>query len=170
MLIEVGDLRRQKGNEKEFTDRISRLDVELRGDLFVFSDVQVDGMAINVGGKIYVKGKIEARAGLVCSRCLTPFDIPVETSFEETYYALGSDDSSLDDAGQIYSGDHIDLGDAIIEGLILALPMKMVCFPECEGLCPVCGCNLNVVHCDCSQKPLDPRLSGLSGLLKYMKD
>jgi uncharacterized protein len=146
------------------------MDAELRGDLFVFSDLLVDGLAKNVGGKIYIKGKIEAKAGLACSRCLTPFTIPVDTSFEETYYAQATDDSDLDDAGQIYSGAQIDLGDVIIASLILALPMKLVCFPDCKGLCPVCGCNLNAFHCDCNAQPLDPRLIGLSEYLKHMKD
>ena len=176
LLLEVGELRKPgahdsgRGDEKEFTCRVPSLDVELRGDLFVFSDLLVNGWAKKVGGKIYVKGKVEAKAGLACSRCLTSFAIPVETSFEETYYAQGSDDSDLDDAGQIYSGGKIDLRDAIIASLILALPMKPVCFPDCKGLCPVCGCNLNVAHCDCSQQSPDPRLIGLSEFLKHMKD
>ena len=87
MLLDVGDLRRQKGNEKEFTGRDSRLEIELQGDLLVFTEVLVEGQATNVGGKIYIKGSVEAIAGLVCSRCLTSFTIPGATVFEETYYA-----------------------------------------------------------------------------------
>ncbi len=171
MLLEVGDLRRQTGNEKEFAGREPRLEIELRGDLFVFTEVLVEGQATNVGGKIYIKGSIEAIAGLACSRCLASFNIPITTVFEETYYAAdGIDEGDPDDTGRIYSGEQIDLRDVIIESLVLALPMKAVCRPDCHGLCPSCGCNLNTDHCGCGPRAPDPRLAGLGEYLKQLKD
>jgi uncharacterized protein len=171
VLLEVGDLRRQKGNEKEFTGRDSRLEIELRGDLFVFTEVLVTGLAANVGGKIYVKGSIEAKATLVCSRCLVSFTIPAGASFEEIYYAEGSvPEGDLGDTGRIYGGEQIDLRDVIIESLVLALPMKAVCQQDCQGLCPSCGCNLNQDHCGCGPRAIDPRLADLGEYLKQLKD
>jgi uncharacterized protein len=171
LLLEVADLRRQTGNEKEFAGRDSRLEIELRGDLFVFTEVLVEGEANNVGGKIYIRGSIEAKADLNCSCCLTSFTIPVASSFEETYYAIGSvEEGDLDNTGRIYSGEQIDLRDVIIESLVLALPMKPVCHPDCKGLCPSCGCNLNTDHCDCGPQAPDPRLAGLGEYLKQLKD
>lgn len=177
MLIEVADLRRAgcphggRGNEKEFTGKTSRFEIELQGDLFVFSDVLVEGRARNVGGKIYIKGSIRTKVNLTCSRCLTPFSIPIDTSFEETYYAAGSmNPDDLESAGRIYQGDQIDLRDVIIESLILTLPMKPVCHQECRGLCPACGCNLNTDHCDCGPQAPDPRLAVLDDLFKSIKN
>lgn len=176
MLLEVADLRRPgarhggRGNEKEFAGRDSRLEIELRGDLFVFTEVLVEGQANNVGGKIYIRGSIEAKADLNCSCCLTSFTIPVASSFEETYYAAGSAEGDLDDTGRIYSGERIDLRDVIIESLVLALPMKPVCHPDCKGLCPSCGCNLNNDHCNCGPQAPDPRLAGLGEYLKNFKE
>ncbi len=59
-MIRVGDLRRETGSEKDFTISAPRLEIELRGDLFVFNEVLVKGQAKNVGGKIYVKGSVES--------------------------------------------------------------------------------------------------------------
>ncbi len=171
-MLDVGDLRRpgarhsESGNEKEFAGRDSRLEIGLRGDLFVFNEVLVEGEARNVGGNIYVRGSIEAKADLTCSCCLTSFTIPVASSFEQTYYAAGSAESDLDDTGRTYSGEQIDLRDMIIESLVLALPMKPVCHPDCKGLCPSCGCNLNTIHCGCGPQAPDPRLAGLGEYLK----
>ena len=171
MLLDVGDLSRATGNEKEFAGSESRLEIELRGDRFVFRDVQVQGWAKNVGGKIYIKGNIDTNADLNCSCCLTPFTISVASSFEETYYATASvKEGDLDDTGRIYSGEQIDLRDVIIESLVLALPMKPVCHPDCKGLCPSCGCNLNKDRCGCSPQEPDPRLAALGEILKNMND
>ena len=36
--------------------------------------------------------------------------------------------------------------------------MKTVCRGDCQGLCPLCGRNLNNAQCDCNREKLDPRL------------
>lgn len=171
VFLEVGDLRKQTGNEKEFTGRASRLEIELQGDLIAFSDVQVSGWAKNVGGKIYVRGSITAGASLTCSRCLAPFSVLIEPSFEETYFGDGGAGSrDLGDAGRIYRGERIDLSDVIIESLILTLPMKSVCRTACRGLCTTCGCNLNTERCGCGPKAPDPRLAVLGEYLENIKN
>ena len=44
--------------------------------------------------------------------------------------------------------------------------MKPLCRPDCRGLCPHCGCDLNIEQCDCKDEQLDPRLAVLGDLLK----
>ena len=50
------------------------------------------------------------------------------------------------------------------EELLLFFPTKMLCKPDCKGLCCKCGKNLNDGPCDC-QKDVDPRLESLLQLL-----
>ena len=38
-----------------------------------------------------------------------------------------------------YKDDAIDLGEVMREQFYLALPMKPLCRPDCQGLCPICG-------------------------------
>lgn len=167
MLLEVGDLRRATGNEKKFTGRDTRLEVEMRGGTLVYQDIQISGTARNIGGyRIYVKGTITARADLTCSLCLNPFSIDIDTPFAETYYEAGTAGASDGDSGRLYQGDQIDLSDLIIEGLILAVPMKPVCRTDCKGLCPSCGRNLNTGECGCDRLAPDPRLAVLGEYLK----
>ena len=47
------------------------------------------------------------------------------------------------------------------EQFYLAMPMKPLCRPDCRGLCPECGTNLNVTTCSCEPRWTDPRLTGL---------
>ncbi len=171
MFIEVADLRKKTGYEKEFTGKISRLEIELQGDVYEFRDLRVDGLAKNVSGKIYVKGNMKAMVNLNCSLCLSPFSTSMDVPFEETYYAASSRDlNEIDGIGRNYQGDQINLRDVIIEGLILSLPMKPVCNSACKGLCPTCGCNLHAEKCECSGQAIDPRLSALDGYFNGIKN
>lgn len=56
--------------------------------------------------------------------------------------------------------------DEVCEGdIFLELPSKFLCRPDCKGLCPVCGKDLNEGQCQCDTKRIDPRLEVLKKLL-----
>ena len=58
----------------------------------------------------------------------------------------------------------IDLGEDVRQTLILAVPLKLLCRPECKGLCPQCGTNLNNETCSCTTVEADPRWDALRAL------
>ena len=58
-----------------------------------------------------------------------------------------------------------DLDALVKEDVLLAIPSKVLCKPDCKGLCSQCGKNLNDGPCDCKE-PVDPRLAGLLSLLE----
>jgi uncharacterized protein len=71
-------------------------------------------------------------------------------------------------AGAIYAvgeAGELDLAPLIRELAWLAIPMKHLCDPECKGLCPHCGVNLNDEPCQCEEIRVDPRLAPLKELL-----
>jgi uncharacterized protein len=41
----------------------------------------------------------------------------------------------------------------IQEQVVLAFPLRTFCKPDCRGLCPQCGADLNSEECDCDQTP-----------------
>ncbi|MBI1819626.1 MAG: DUF177 domain-containing protein [Nitrospirae bacterium] len=51
-----------------------------------------------------------------------------------------------------YEGSSLSLDEMIREQVLLALPMRPLCTPECKGLCPVCKKNLNLTICDCPKE------------------
>jgi uncharacterized protein len=63
-----------------------------------------------------------------------------------------------------YDGKQVNLGGILREQLLLALPMDVLCREECQGLCSVCGANLNEARCGCERKPPDPRWEKLKGI------
>lgn len=77
-------------------------------------------------------------------------------------------DEDLDTA---YYRDHVlDLADMLREQFYLALPMRPLCRPDCQGLCPSCGIDRNVDTCQCQTDWVDPRLSGLQALVTRKTD
>ena len=55
----------------------------------------------------------------------------------------------------------LDVTEVARQHLLLALPMVPVCRPDCRGLCPRCGANLNERECGCQRDEVDPRLAPL---------
>ena len=104
---------------------------------------------------------------LACSRCLEPFELPVDASFDVRYLPQSEntgderevEEDDLSDA--FYRDEQIDLGQLMEEQFYLALPMKPLCREDCKGLCASCGTNLNEATCDCQVRWEDPRLAGL---------
>ena len=47
------------------------------------------------------------------------------------------------------------------DDILLELPTKFLCKPDCKGLCSQCGQNLNLGDCGCNQRRIDPRLEVL---------
>ena len=65
----------------------------------------------------------------------------------------------------LIDGQSIELDDIIIPALLLAVDFAYYCKPDCKGLCPKCGKNLNEGPCGCSTREIDSRLAVLQKLL-----
>ena len=118
-------------------------------------------------------GTVKTTLELPCSRCVEPFLLPVENSFDLRYqpHAVntgeGEREIEEDDlTTAFYENDQIDLRELMREQFYLALPMKPLCDAGCHGLCPECGTNLNRETCTCTHEWEDPRLAVLKTLRK----
>jgi len=123
------------------------------------------------GDEVLIKGRITANLSFVCSRCLTPFEFPVDSVFDLVLLPEDLDEArdELDendvDKSFYYEGS-IDLAEVVLEQLNLTFPVKPLCSPDCEGLCAVCGRLLQGGQCGCTVKEPDPRLGRLKTLVK----
>ena len=61
------------------------------------------------------------------------------------------------------------LEDVLREQVLLSLPVRTLCKPDCKGLCPRCGANRNLQPCSCDEGPSDPRWEALAGLRSRIK-
>jgi uncharacterized protein len=116
-------------------------------------------------------GTVKTELELACSRCLEPFRMPVDASFDIRY--LPATEASAESEREVeeedlgtsyYRDDQIDLNELLREQFYLALPMKPLHREDCKGLCPQCGTNLNTGTCACRSGWEDPRLAALKAL------
>ncbi|HMF98305.1 MAG TPA: DUF177 domain-containing protein [Vicinamibacterales bacterium] len=116
-------------------------------------------------------GEVKTTLELACSRCLEAFSMPVDQAFDLRYqphaHNTGEGEREIEEddlTTAFYENDEIDLGQLMREQFYLALPMKPLCTAACEGLCPVCGKNLNRESCQCRRTWDDPRMAALREL------
>jgi uncharacterized protein len=96
-----------------------------------------------------------------CVRCLADAVVEETLSLRE-YQATSPDSDELTTPYLV--DDRLDLSAWARDSLILALPDKILCRPDCAGLCPVCGKDLNrEPHAHGEDQP-DPRWAALSEL------
>lgn len=123
---------------------------------------------------VLATGELGTSAELECDRCLEPFVAGLEVHLEEEYrptvdVLTGAPLETAADleAETLIDEAHIlDLEEVLRQDLILAMPLHALCHPECAGLCPHCGQNLNQGKCDCRRTVVDARLADLAALLE----
>jgi len=124
-------------------------------------DVEVDPGPLELGGQEYrfalgtVAGRLdlsrtaaghamrlafEGDVGGPCMRCLEPAELSVEVEAREVDQA-GTADEDL--TSPYVSEGLLDVANWAHDAVALALPAKLLCRPDCAGLCAVCGASLN---------------------------
>ncbi len=115
---------------------------------------------------LFAQGEIATQLEIQCVRCLAsisyPLIIHLADQFAHNPRAL---DQSEDPVFPILGKGMIDLAPPLREHILLDLPLRPLCRPDCRGLCSQCGANLNETQCNCSQEGIDPRLAVLKKLL-----
>ncbi len=156
--------------------RVSRdfdfLNVDLVEENAVFLEpTHADVLVRKVGEEVWIQGRIATRLSFVCSRCLTPYEVPIDSRFDLVFLPEelqpAKDELSEDDLDRMYYADRrIDLRAVILEQLNLTFPSKPLCSEACEGICAVCGELIRDGKCSCQVKDADLRLQNLKFLVK----
>lgn len=133
----------------------------------------VPGSKVVPGTEVFVNGHIETRAQVECDRCLQQIETPVNADFD-LQYITGTDYESTaavaaelteDDLSvAVFDGAAIDVDEIVKEQILLAVPTRMLCRPDCKGICPDCGVDKNTGDCACATEEVDPRWAALKNL------
>jgi uncharacterized protein len=142
--------------------------LELPGDFMrIDGEVRLDLVLTITGNLIRAQGVVRATLQLTCGRCLEPFENGIEMELDLVLRS-GPDGIRMEDEDEtapFLGEDWIAFDAPVREALILSVPIKPLCRPECRGLCPMCGENLNVSSCSCGPQPEDSRWDALRSLL-----
>src|ERR1035437_5145473 len=125
---------------------------------------------------IRLRGKFEGNFEVPCARCVEPVSLPLGADFDLIFRPAGADSEAPElsitapetEIGY-YQKDSLLLEDVLREQVLLSLPVRTLCKPDCKGLCPRCGENRNSQACSCEEGPSDPRWEALAGLRKQIE-
>jgi uncharacterized protein len=108
-----------------------------------------------------------------CIRCLNPSQQQVDLHFRDEFHSkievnTGAPLPKPDDEDPFFIDEShlVDIGEVLREYALLELPMQPLCKPDCKGLCPNCGADLNAGDCGCQADEGDDRFDALKSLLK----
>lgn len=131
-----------QGSEPPSILELDNEDIHFKKDIEYDFHVQIQNNAL------LVVGKLRTPVTLRCGRCLKHFEWPLRIGqfvFHE----------------ELTGADFVDLTANIREDIILELPQRALCRPDCRGLCPECGQDLNEKKCRCKPSHGDMRWHAL---------
>jgi uncharacterized protein len=118
---------------QEFTPQ----ELDLETELIRFgSKVSARAEISRISNAVCVHLSVSAAMKTSCSRCLEDFEIDFKKDTDLNF--------PVDKTQTL-----IDLDPEIREEIMLDYPVKPLCAPDCLGLCPKCGKNLNLGGCSC---------------------
>jgi uncharacterized protein len=118
---------------------------------------------------IRLRGRWAGKFQVPCARCVEPVEIPLAADYDLIFRPAEADSEATErsitaqetEIGY-YQRDSLVLEDVLREQVLLSLPVRTLCKPDCKGLCPRCGADRNSQPCNCTGD--DPRWEALAGL------
>ncbi|MDR2889457.1 MAG: DUF177 domain-containing protein [Lachnospiraceae bacterium] len=171
MLINLTELFNSPGKKQEISFPLSTEPIHYGGE-----EYRIEGQPEAVvtltnldSRKVLVQGQVSIELKTVCDRCLKAVTVPIRLDFTHEVSApdtSGKEKMDEDDQEDetFMEGYELHLSELINNELLLQIPVKVLCREECQGLCPVCGQDLNEGECGCDRFVPDPRWSALQGL------
>ena len=126
---------------------------------------------------IRLRGQFSGKFQVPCARCVEPVEIPLGAEFDLIFRPARAPIPRPPNApllrrrrkSGIIKKTVLLLEDVLREQVLLSLPVRTLCKPDCKGLCPRCGENRNSQACTCEVGPADPRWEALAGLRGRIK-
>ena len=140
MKIDLTELLQKVGNE---ADLEQSQEVSFPDDgLNLTKPARIRFHLVNTGDLVLVNGQVETEAELECSRCLKTYKIPLAVKIDEEFSRQppelksggGIELREEDFVYPIEKDNTIDLTEVLRQNLLLAVPMKTLCSPDCQGI------------------------------------
>lgn len=173
MLVNITDVLSSEGKENILstmweTDRF----VCQLGTFPVSKKEPVEIVLSNISdGKARLRGKCSFTFTVPCDRCLKDVEVPLTFSFEREVFAPDKVDAeSLEDDDNIMDGYQLDVDKLLYNEILMNWPMKVLCKPDCKGICKKCGKDLNEGDCGCDTFVPDPRMAAIKEIFNASKE
>jgi uncharacterized protein len=162
--FDLGGLRLSSGEGRRLELGVAIPPFELAGERYAVEPALVPielDISRTTGGGYALRLHFRARPAGPCMRCLAP--AAPEFEMEAREVSVPGEGDELE-SPYVQQGV-LDLQSWARDALALTLPTQLLCRPDCAGLCPVCGADLNLAGPEhAHEREPDPRWAKLSEL------
>ena len=120
---------------------------------------------------LFIRGTVDITLSIPCGRCLE--EVPTQICFDIDKKLDINDSVLVDDEmeeNDYLIGFELDVDKLVYAEILVNWPMKGLCKEDCEGICKVCGANLNKGDCGCQRTELDPRMAAIQDIFSKFKE
>ena len=164
MQLGLSSIMDRPGASVDFSTSVDLSDLQYGTSYPVTEPVLASGSVRNTAGVLVMTGEIKTCIHGTCDRCAADFDADVVFPIDVVLVEELTNEDSEDEWVFPLEADCADLEEIVRTVFVLNMDSKLLCKPDCKGLCCRCGKNLNEGPCDCG-KELDPRFAALKQLL-----
>jgi len=174
MQIDLSELSSVRGMKKTVSTTIEKEEIRFNGSVYAFygpSSVSLE-LEHSKDGIVMVTGTASFQLSIPCDRCLEPVHVPFSLKLEQTINTSASEEERIQalDAQPFIQGHLLDTDLLVCDELVVNMPVKVLCRPDCKGICPKCGCSRNIRDCGCDLFEPDPRMSAIRDLFQSSFD
>ncbi len=166
MILDLSDIIKRENGQKVIDVLLELAPIEFMGEDYVLKGpVHIDGAITNNSKNLELKAEVKGVVGVRCARCARDFDTEFEFGIDEI---LVRDETGIVDDPDIiaFAGYEVELDPIIVDNFLMNIEGRYLCSEDCKGLCPICGCDLNVSECSCEKETIDPRWAALAEIIK----
>lgn len=169
LVLDVSRLGRRPGSMQEIRQTVpspSRIGLDLIA-IEQGAPLDLDLRLESVSEGVLASGSVHAPTRGECSRCLGPVSGDIDITLTELFaYPDSLTESTTEDDEVGHVVDHyVNVEQAIVDAVGLALPFVPVCTEDCPGLCPQCGVVLASAEPGHHHDVIDPRWAKLAAML-----
>ncbi len=148
--LNVVELLRRPGTERLIETSVTAAELGLDDARFVADELVTITLHLeSLIDSIVVVGQIDVPWHGTCRRCLKEVAEHQISAVDEIYQAVVTNPDAFE-----ITGDQLDLTSMVRELALLDAPSSPLCRPDCAGLCPICGVDLNHTSCSCTAPEL----------------
>ena len=164
MLLGLKEIMDCPGAKVSFSHSFDLSDLRYGTGYPVSQPVLSEGTVRNTAGVLVMTGTVSTCIHGQCDRCAAQFQRDVTFPIRVVLTEHLENEEDEDEEVFPLQGESADLEEIVRTVFVLNLDSKLLCKPDCKGLCCRCGKNLNDGPCDCKKEP-DPRFAVLQQLL-----
>ena len=173
MIVDISKV--VKSINKEVSEEVSIELTSFESRLGDFPILQKSPVVLTITNQenktLFIRGSVDVTLSIPCGRCLE--EVPTQICFDIDKKLDINESVLIDDEmeeNDYLIGFELDVDKLVYAEILVNWPMKVLCKEDCEGICKVCGANLNKGDCGCQRTELDPRMAAIQDIFSKFKE